>query len=246
MIELIMKYATQGVFLIISLFLYVFVISCILPKLLLTVRGRAQDVRDRGIKKYVFEQGRAIVYEPALGERKYMPQYILSDHCGDRFLKCKLDKRIKTIKYRVVAYDANDGMLTALDVAQRITKLGMTAAVSLPDRTAYVCVAVQEINGVKQGNKPMLSFSLIRVGIFALASVLLTVVEAFIVKKALLFVADLAVMTKLIFSDEVVTSFTEKVPMNNGFTAVTAILVGLFYSVIVLLSYHSWDIHYEK
>jgi hypothetical protein len=175
-----------------------------------------------------------------------MPQYILSDHNGDRFLKCKLDKRIKTIKYRVVAYDANDNMLTALDVAQRIWNLGITEAVSLPDRTAYVCVAVQEVNGAKQGNKALLSFSLIRVGIFAFTSVLLTVVEAFVIKKALLFVADLAVMGNLIFSDELVTSFSEKVPISNGFTAVTAILIGLFYAIVVLLSYHSWDIKYEK
>ena len=87
MIHSILLYILQAVFFIISLVFYVFLSACLLPKLLLGPGFSATRIQDRGIKKYLFEQGRAMVCQPAPSVQMHIPQYILSDNNGERILK---------------------------------------------------------------------------------------------------------------------------------------------------------------
>lgn len=249
MVGTILSYVAQGVFLLISLILYVLLISCVLPRLLLTVTVDPADVRDRGIKKYLFKNGRAIVYEPAIEARRYIQQYILSDHNGERFLKCKLDSRVRALKYRVVAFSADDSMLTVVDVEEPVYDAGISKAVPLPINTAYVSICVHEVNGVQVENRPIVRRSLIKTGAFVLSTVLLTVIEALMVKKTAVFVLNMILNCYGKSMNTVMNSFlhyTENITFSNSYAVFTAILIGLCYSVIVLLSHYSRHTKYVK
>ena len=234
MIDAIVSYVLLGVLVFASLLLYVFSISCLLPHFLLKLQGQAKDIRDRGVRKYLFEQGRAIVYEPAFAIRKYISQYILSTQNGERFLTCKINRRVTSLQYSVSVFDADDRLLTVLDVSDPVDIPEMGRAVPLPYNTAYVSVSVKEVNGMAVASHAPLSLSWIRIGIFALCTVVLTVIEALVVKSVLRFFADL------------LFSYSDKATVGNGYTVFTAILIGIFYAALVLLIHHSRDIKYVK
>lgn len=180
----------QAVVLICSPILFVFLTARLLPGYLLIPTSSPLHIKDRGIQKFLFPQGRAIVYHPSVNVRRYIPQYILSDHDGQRFLKCKLDTRIKAIRYRILPFDVNDRPLPILEVEDAITSTGLAHAVSLPLNTAYVSISVQEINGAHLPDGKNVGFSRTRVIAYCVSTLILTVLEAYALKQALVFFAN--------------------------------------------------------
>ncbi len=128
--------------------LCVFLASCVLPRILLRPGKTNAEQRSRGIKKIAYENGRAIVYEPSLKVKKYFKQYILSENSGDKFIKCKLDDRVTSTRYTVVAIDSRDKLIDIVDVEEKIADTGYTKAVILPRNTSYVNLIVREVNGI--------------------------------------------------------------------------------------------------
>ncbi|MBQ8409089.1 MAG: hypothetical protein IJY39_09540 [Clostridia bacterium] len=247
MIESIMTYIADAIFLIVSLILYVFVTACLLPKILLVPTCNASSVKDRGIKKYIFEQGRAIVYQPAVAERRYVSQYILSDNAGERFLKCKLDQRIRSLKYRVLTFDANDKPLDILDVEEPVTSPGYAKAVPLPLNTAYVSVSVKEVNGTRVAYHKSVSYSLIKLAIYFAVTVILTVIEALLLNRVIVFLANLIFgLLRIPLPPDLNLSFIEIIAPNNSYAVFTALLLGSAYAALVLLTHYSKDIKIVK
>ena len=66
------------VILIVSLVLYVVIISSLLPRILMRLRRTTRVLRDRGIRRYVSNDDgiRGVVCEPELRARKYLRQYM--------------------------------------------------------------------------------------------------------------------------------------------------------------------------
>ena len=234
MIDNIVSNILLGVLAFVSLLLYVFLISCLLPSVLLRVRGESKDIRDRGIQKYLFPRGRAIVYEPDYAIRKYIPQYILSTQNGERFLTCKLHRRVSSLQYTVSVFDADDRLLTVLDVSDPVEIPEIGRSVPLPYNTAYVSVSVNAVNGMAMSSHAPISLSWTRIGIFAGSTILLTVIEALVIKRVLLLLADL------------LFAYSTKAPAGNGYTVFTALLIGIAYAAIVLLTHHARDTKYVK
>lgn len=219
----------QAVILICSPILYVFLTARLLPKFLLIPSASALHIKDRGVKRQLFSQGRAIVCQPAVDMRAYIPQYILSDNDGQRFLKCKLDDRIKAIRYRVLPFDVNDRPLTILEVEEPILHPGTASAVSLPLNTAYVSLCVQEVNGVKLPSDGNVGFCRTKVLAYGLSTLLLTVVEAFALKQAL------ASFASLIFA------YCGTASADFGKILLPAILLGAVYAGFVFYLQYTRD-----
>ncbi len=157
--------------------LYVALVSKILPLLLLKAKYKVQNMGDRGLKKYVFEGGRAITFKPCGQTGKYIEQYILSVNDGDKYIKCKFDKRILSIKYDVIAFDSNDKEIDTIQISVPKVSSGTAAAAILPENTAYVCIVVKEVNWFVIPGGPKMHFPLWRVITFAGVTTVLTVVE---------------------------------------------------------------------
>ena len=149
----------EAVLFICCLVVYVMLVSQILPRIFLKPKYDLPVISDRGIKKYVFKEGRAIVYEPSILTGRYIQQYILSSHKGEKFLKCKIDPRVYSIKFDVVAMDADDKVIDIIRVAEPIRQLGVTTGAAMPRNTSYVSVIVKEVNNTKAEPRTTLKIS---------------------------------------------------------------------------------------
>ena len=162
---------------IINFVLYVFLVSQVYPRLFLRAGWSKDDIKDRGIKKYSFSGGRAILYEPSLSCRKYIKQYILSVHDRKKYLKCSIDERITSIRYEAVVFDANDRFVKIIEVSEPIRSEGDSSAVQLPPETAFVSLNVREINGISVDTGKTLSLQFYKVMYFGLLTVITSVLE---------------------------------------------------------------------
>ena len=224
MIQSILLYALQAVFFLISLVLYVLLTACILPHWLLGFHFSAADIKDRGVKKYLFADGRAIVYLPDPAIRTYIPQYILSDHQGERFLECMLNPTICSLRYRVLPFDAQDRPLPVLEVEDPVSTRGISKILPLPLNTAYVTIFLLDVNG-KEFKNSLLNYSLIKLAAYGISTIVLTILEALMIKQCLLYFADL------------MFAYSDMVASGYFFTVFTAAIVGALYALIVLITH---------
>ena len=85
MIDLILDFIAQVILIIAGSILYVFLTSRLLPAKLLKPKNKILYSSSIGIKKYVFDDGRGIVYIPDPHSQKYLTQYVLSENSGEKF-----------------------------------------------------------------------------------------------------------------------------------------------------------------
>ena len=225
MIQSIIVYILQGIVFLLLPIIYVFLTACLLPRLLLKPHFSPEDIKDRGLQRYLFDTGRAIAYQPDPALQVYMPQYILSDNNGERFLKCKLDERVQSIVYRVLTFDADDCPLEVLEVEDPIRISGITRSVPLPLRTAYVSVDILQVNGVKISPMHHIGLRKPNAAIYAGSTIFMTVMMFLPLRRVLLLAADL------------LFAYTDTVGGKGGLGIFTALLLGTVYAGIVLLSH---------
>lgn len=129
---------------------YVFLVSRVLPDLLLKPLYDDASEGDRGLRRYTFEGGRAILYEPSAPYRKYLNQYILSANGNEKYIKCKFADRVNAVRYEVIAFDSNDRLIDTVCIEEHILKEkeNISSAAMLPRQTAYVKVLLRSVNGV--------------------------------------------------------------------------------------------------
>ena len=193
-INFIMTYIFRVILLLLSFVAYVFLMSRIYPKTFLKPCWNDGNTGDRGLKKYRYHNGRAIVYEPSFKMRKYVKQYILSSNDGGKYIKCKLDDRVQSMVYDVIAYNSDDKVLDDILITDLIQQRGYSSAADLPRDTSYVKIIVREINGVKIENSAVAEYSFVRVLLFFAATVITTVFEYMIVRRELVIAAELMSM----------------------------------------------------
>ena len=230
MVESIMTYVSGAIILITSLFAYVYMVACVLPNYLIRPEYNNEKIRDRGIKKYIFDKGRAIVYDPAISVKEYIDQYVLFDDGEKRFLQCKVNEAVYSVNLRILTFDAFDkplGVFVAKDVT---ASKNTTGIIELPIETSYVSIEVAEINNKRVNMESAVYFSVIKLGLFCLLTTAATVIEAVFIKSALLLVADE-------FFD-----YSNAVGAGNAYTVFVAILLGIASSILILLLHNSRDI----
>ncbi len=180
MISNVLSYVAGLIITVIGVALYLFLISRILPDIFLRPSKENSRRTGRGIKKYKYKDGRAIVYEPSLKAGRYIRQYIISKNSSDKFLKCMVDERIEKISYTVIAMDAGDRVVGMIDVDDKVNNNEYTKAVVLPTETSYVDIIVNEVNGCIVADRDKILFSgrsmLIYIGCSALMTSILSAV----------------------------------------------------------------------
>ena len=103
-----------------GLILYVFLASRILPDLLLKPRYNRTAEGDRGVKRFVFEEGRAVLYEPCGAYRAYLRKYILSAHGEKKYVRCQFDRRVRSAVYDIVIFGNDERVIDTVTVRERI------------------------------------------------------------------------------------------------------------------------------
>ena len=230
-ISFIMTYIFRVMTVLLSFVLYVFLTAHVYPKLFLKPYLN-EGKGDRGLKKYRYRNGRAIVYEPSFKMRKYVKQYILSLNDGRKYIKCKLDERIKSIVYDVIAYDADGSVIDDILVSDCIERKGYSSAAELPGETSYVNIIVREVNGYKVDHEKVAIYSAAEVCAFFAISIITTVLEYVLVR------LELTNAAKLMSID---------VGENGAMvTVLIALLLGVFSSVLIFFSKYSSAVKIAK
>lgn len=152
-----------------------------IPKFTLKHKSVGVRTRDRGIKKYTFDDGRAVVYEPEFKYRKYVYQYMLISKNKHKFIKCRVNENVRHIKYDVIAYNIKNKVLDIVGVEERMTDSKYTDSVLLPPDTAYVCFVLRKADSMFLSSEIKVKYSKTSMMLCAALIVLLTVCQGLLV-----------------------------------------------------------------
>ena len=121
----------------------------ILPKYFLRYICDARLFEGRGLRRIVDARGVHIIYEPNAVARAYMPQYILSERNGKKYMICRIDNAIRAVDYDILLFNKSGKLFRILNVKENIKREGFTGEVKLPTKTSYAFVTVRAVDGIK-------------------------------------------------------------------------------------------------
>ena len=234
MVDNIITCVLSSILFLLSLILYLFCTAYLLPKIFIRPYYKSNNVCDRGVKKYLFEEGRAIVYETKKEVKQYISQYVLSERNGKRFLQCKLDESIKKITYRVLTFNSYDKALGAFEVSESGSREQITQSVELPYDTAYVSIEVKSANGQKTSSISDIAYSGIKIGAFVMLTALATVVQAWITQ------SFISVIFSLFFN------YTNEATVDLINTVAIPAAIGIVLATLVFITRYSREYKIKK
>ena len=218
-----------------SFILYILAVSQWLPSLLIAKRRISGKVSDRGIKKYVFPEGRGVVYEPGRTSRGYMKKYMLLCYNGKKYLRCSFDDAVRSAYFELLIYNNQNKLIKTSDIYVPVGDTHYSEAILLPDDTAYVTLTLFKINGValpknEEDVKWLKSHMLKRRGIYAAMTTLLTFIEGSII------ISVIKYFLNLFLQSSFKTTFEQYVgKTGDGFSFLVTIIAAVFVSVSGIL-----------
>lgn len=154
--EQIIQSILLGVLIILEIILFFVLVATAAPKILKN-HCAIRQTADRGIKKYLYPNGRAVVYEPHPSFRKYVSQYLLFTEDGYKYLRCKLDAGVESMRYAVVMFNNRNRVIDVIDVEEKKILSDETTPVRLHPDTSYIALIPDEVNRTKLKHDVVLS-----------------------------------------------------------------------------------------
>lgn len=146
--ELIIRSILLCALIILEFMLYFILVGTAAPKILKN-HCAIRKTSDRGIKKYLYPNGRAVVYEPHPSLRKYVSRYLLFTEDGYKYMSCKVDAGVVSLRYSVVMFNNRNRVLDVIDVEERKISSDQTKPVMLHPDTSYIALILDEVNCTK-------------------------------------------------------------------------------------------------
>lgn len=168
-----------------SLVIYGYLVSFVIPHLCVKWKTPNKLRGDRGIKKYVFPEGRSVVYEPELRVRRYMKQYALIYNNGGKFIRCRINERIRYIKYDVIVFGPDRRVIDVIEVSERITDIGYCKSVQLPEETSFVNVVIRRVDAMHESKEKAVSYSGKSLLVLIALITVVTVIESYVIEATL-------------------------------------------------------------
>lgn len=144
--ENVLEAVSQLFIFIASLVVFAAVIKSLIPAVSLKVHYSVDRWLGRGIKRYKYPSGRAVVYEPHPQVRKYINKYAIFVNDGYKYLKCRLDRYVKTLKFEVIMLNNQNKVIDVLSVYARMNDEPETKELLLHPDTSYVAINIEAIN----------------------------------------------------------------------------------------------------
>ena len=170
--------------LVLGVIFYFVLMVTVLPKLL-KIESSIRTSSDRGLKKYIYPEGRGIVYEPHPSIRKYVNRYVLYTKDGYKYLKCKLDISVERLNYSVVMFNRFNRVIDVIEVSERNISLGETQAVTLHGDTSYIAFVLDSVNEEWFDREPIMCCKLWRLPAYVGAVGALSFVDMVAITKVL-------------------------------------------------------------
>ena len=224
--DTIFSYTAEILMAIASLIIFVFLTAYVLPSFLMKPQFEKLAVRDRGIKRYTFPNGRAISYRPDCNIEKYIPKYALLCIDGKKYIKCKLDPRVTSFSLDIIVFNCKNNPTRVISVAQPVEIRGEARSVMLPEETSFVSLRLTEVNGRALPEEQTLFYPPVNLGVLFAAVTACTVIEAFVLKAVCLQIAKL-----------LLPRFAELISFGFGPTFMSSLLLGAALAAITVLSH---------
>ncbi|MCQ2428979.1 MAG: hypothetical protein MJ192_01480 [Clostridia bacterium] len=222
--DTVLKIVGVGILLAAGVILYLIAVTRTIPRRVLRPVYSAK-MSDRGLRRCLLPEGRAVVYEPGCRRAPSIRQYVIivSSGTGHKMMKCLTDGQTDQIGYDVAVFDTDDRLTDILRVDEYLNRASWTQAVILPPETNYVSVIQRTRDGARISDEPI--FASAAAG--RVAAVALTVVLT----------AALAALMRLSLSEifGAVHLAGQVMPVSWGVTCLTGALIGALLGGCMLL-----------
>lgn len=178
--ELVVAYIAKGLMLLTSIILYVYLFSSIIPSFIMKLRMKEENTCDRGIKKFIYPNGRCVLYETELDIRKYISSYALFTEDGYKYIKCKAVRGVSVLRYDVYAFNIDNKLIDIIGVNEVLGKDDYTEAIALPPETSYVRFVLRRADNKTISSKILADYPVARYIICAIVVAVATLIEAMI------------------------------------------------------------------
>ncbi len=170
---------------------YLYLLVSLYPRLTLRWVWKGDPLLgDRGLRRVTFPGGRAVVYAPAPGIRRYIPTYALIKEAEGVFIRCRIHESIAYIRYDVATFDAKGKLLDVLRVSERITACGCTHGVRLPRNTAYATLVLRRVDGEYVGRDATVGYGIRGMGIYVALSAVTAAIVGYILHGSIFGILD--------------------------------------------------------
>jgi hypothetical protein len=210
-IELLIAYIAKGLTLLISIILYVYLFSAVIPNFIMRLRVKRENTRDRGIKKFVYPNGRCVLYETELSIRKFISNYALYTEDGYKYIKCKAVHGVSALRYDIYAFDVRNKLIDIIGISEVLGADDYTESVPLPPETSYVRFVLRKADDKYYSNQILLDYSSMRYVICAIVVALATALEA--------------TLMYVIVKDILINALRLKIQLSSTVNMIVAILV---------------------
>lgn len=171
--------------LIMSLVLFVILMVTLIPRFFLRVRYDLERGLGRGIKKYKYPSGRAVVYEPHPVIRKYINRYILFTNDGYKYLRCLVDAGVRSLDFELIMLNNKNKVIDSVKVLADIGGSSQSGDILLHPDTSYVAINLIRANGIDVKKLVKGYFTAAQLGIYFGVMALISFVELLFASEAL-------------------------------------------------------------
>ena len=163
--------------LIIGLIVYLLVLSRVVSRYALPIYYKTDSLLGRGLQRFVYPEGRSVLYEPHPSIRKYIRRYSLFTLDGYKYLRLRLDGAVTTFGLSIIMYDNKDRAIDAIDVVGRSQGARYSAPIALNEKTSYVALVLTSVNGNVQSVPDYMEIKSFCLAIYFAAASLLTFIH---------------------------------------------------------------------
>lgn len=162
--------------------IFTYLVVKLLPHFILKLKSTPENTYDRGIKKWVFDDGRAVVYEPELKYRRFVKEYLLIAKNHKKYIKCLVDERIKHIRYDVLVFNNKNKLVDIVAVDEKMNKSKYTSTVLLPSDTSYVSLVLREVDDMFSSREKRAVYTKVSFIVYMAIVTLLSVFEGILLR----------------------------------------------------------------
>ena len=153
---------------------YAVLTSSVMPRFVFRVSYRIQPILGRGLKKFTYPDGRAVLYEPRPAVRKYVPRYVLYTVDGFKYVQLMLGRGVESYCAHVVMLDNKNRVIGMMELSEITGGASKSRSVRVDDRTSYVAVSVSRVNGENISEPKFAYTSCLWIAVYLACAVLLS------------------------------------------------------------------------
>lgn len=163
----------------ITLAIYAFVMSSLFPKHLLKISYDVSPIMGRGLKKFVYPEGRAVLYEAQPDIRKYVERYALFTLEGYKYLQLTIGSGVKSYTASIVMLNNKNRVLDVISLSETTSGALRSRPTRIHGETSYVAISMTSVNGVELDSPAFAMTRLREILVYFIATALLSLLVIF-------------------------------------------------------------------